>query len=115
MHALLACLCNSRIVQPAHAGDGSSWPLLLIWGGQLVLATAGVVFWLARRRSHRSAASAQLDAHRELMDHFVGALEADVAEDLSIADRSPVGARSGAGRISQDVSGESAEADSHRL
>jgi uncharacterized iron-regulated membrane protein len=55
VHPLIACLCNSRIVQPAHAGDAPSWPLLLLWGGLLVAAAAGLVFWLARRRTRRAA------------------------------------------------------------
>ena len=81
MHPLLACLCNSRIVQPAHAGEGPSWPLLLLWGGQLAVAAAGVVFWLVRRRSRRSAARAGMDEHWGLTGAFVGCPDAGVDDD----------------------------------
>jgi hypothetical protein len=81
VHPLLACLCNSRIVQPAHAGDAASWPLLLLWGGQLAIAAAGVVFWLARRRSRRSAARAAVDEQWGPTGTFLGGPDAGVADD----------------------------------
>jgi len=40
VHPLLACLCNSRIVQPAHAGEGPAWPVFLMWGGLLAAVAA---------------------------------------------------------------------------
>jgi hypothetical protein len=81
VHPLLACLCNSRIVQPAHAGAAPGWPLLLIWGGQLAAAAAGVLFWLARRRRRRSAAMATMDAHSRLTGTFVDGPDAGIGDD----------------------------------
>ncbi len=81
MHPLLACLCNSRIVQPAHAGQGPSWPLLLLWGGQLAAAAAGVAFWLVRRRRRRSAAAAAVEGDWGLTSSLVGRPDAGADHD----------------------------------
>ena len=75
MHSLLACLCNSRIVQPARAGEGPSWPLLLLWGGLLAAAAVGAAVWLVRRR--RSAASAGMDERWDLTGTFVDGPDAE--------------------------------------
>ena len=104
MHPLLACLCNSRIVQPAHAGDAASWPLLLLWGGQLAVAAAGVVFWLARRRSRRSAARAAVDENWGLTGTFVGGPDAGVDDDDQVSGGpSAVTAESGPARAAEDA------------
>ena len=75
MHPILACLCNSRIVQPAHAGQGPSWPLLLLWGGLLAAAAVGAAVWLVRRR--RSAASAGMDERWDLTGTSVDGPDAE--------------------------------------
>lgn len=75
MHPLLACLCNSRIVQPAHAGDGPGWPLLLLWGGLLAAVAVGGAFWLVRRR--RSAARVEMDGQWRLAGTVVGGPDAE--------------------------------------
>jgi len=79
VHPLLACLCNSRIVQPARAGEGPSWPLLLLWGGLLAAAAVGAAVWLVRRR--RSAASAGMDERWDLTGTFVGGADTGVGDD----------------------------------
>jgi hypothetical protein len=105
VHPLLACLCNSRIVQPAHAGDVASWPLLLLWGGQLAVAAAGVMFWLARRRSRRSAARAAVDEHWGLTGTFLGGPDAGVDDDQIRGGPSPVAAESGPASVAKDLVG----------
>ena len=75
MHPLIACLCNSRIVQPAHAGDAPSWPLLLLWGGLLAAAAVGAAVWLVRRR--RSAVGSATDERWRLTGTFVDGPDAE--------------------------------------
>jgi len=100
VHPLIACLCNSRIVQPAHAGDAPRWPLLLLWGGLLAAAAAGVAFWLARRRGRRSAARAS-NGHWGLTGTLVGGADAGVADDPRHS--SPVAAESGPTQLAGDA------------
>lgn len=102
MHWLLACLCNSRIVQPANAGAGPSWPLLLLWGGQLALAAAGTVFWLVRRRGRRSSARAGVDEHWGLTSTFVGGPDAGVDDDRGRGDPASVTAEPGPAGDAED-------------
>jgi len=87
-HPLLTCLCNSRIVQPAHAGAAPSWPLLLLWGGLLALVAAGVVVWLVRRRRRRSEARIRVDERWASMGAFGGGPEPGV-DDNATRDTAP--------------------------
>jgi len=80
VHPLIACLCNSRIVQPANAGDGPSWPLLLIWGGQLALVAAAAAYWFLWRPRRRAAAGRSGGDPGPATATFAGA-EAVLAEE----------------------------------
>ena len=112
MHPLLACLCNSRIVQPAHAGQGPSWPLLLLWGGQLAVAAAGVAFWFVRRRGRQSAARAGMDEHWEPAGTFAAGPDAGVDDELVGGGPSSVTAESGpAGSAEEPVRPPGVEAE----
>ena len=101
MHWLLACLCNSRIVQPAHAGEGPSWPLLLLWGGLLGVAAAGVLFWLVRRRGRPSTAGTPVDGYRRPTGTFIPWPDAGVSDDLVGGSPSSIAAEPGPARIAR--------------
>jgi hypothetical protein len=101
MHWLLACLCNSRIVQPAHAGEGPSWPLLLLWGGLLAVAAAGALFWLVRRRGRPSTGGAPVDGYRRPTGTFIPWPGAGVSDDPVGGSPSSMAAEAGPARVAR--------------
>jgi hypothetical protein len=78
---VIGCLCNSRIAQPAHAGQAAAWPLVLLWGGLLVAVAAGAFVWFARYRRRRPSPGTAVPERWPVTATDLGAEDAGVGDD----------------------------------